>query len=84
MFVLLAHFPICCIQKASFFEDWFKTLCSSLGESSSQPELENKKSLENPKKGMICNAIRSLVQLYNGRKHHAIAEKFEKLENSIQ
>ncbi|PRQ16798.1 hypothetical protein RchiOBHm_Chr7g0188131 [Rosa chinensis] len=72
------------VKKASFFEDWFKALCSSLGESSSQPELENKKSLENPKKEMICNAIRSLIQLYNDRKHHAIAEKFEKLEKSIQ
>ncbi|KAM5571444.1 hypothetical protein ABKV19_011838 [Rosa sericea] len=72
------------VKKASFFEDWFKALCSSLGESSSQPELENKKSLENPKKEMICNAIRSLLQLYNDRKHDAIAEKFEKLEKSIQ
>ncbi|XP_050377176.1 uncharacterized protein LOC126794486 [Argentina anserina] len=69
------------VKKASFFENWFKSLCSSLGESSSQPELENKKSLENPKKEMIRNAIRSLIQLYNGRKHPATAEKFE---NSIQ
>lgn len=84
MFFLVAHFSFCCIQKASFFEDWFKALCSSLGESSAQPELENNKSTENPKKYMISNAILSLIQLYNGRKHHAVAQKFEKLESSIQ
>lgn len=72
------------VKKASFFEDWFKALCSSLGESSAQPELENNKSTENPKKDMISNAILSLIQLYNGRKHHAVAQKFEKLESSIQ
>lgn len=72
------------VKKASFFEDWFKALCSSLGESSAQPELENNKSTENPKKDMISNAILSLIQLYNGRKHHAVAQKFEKLVSSIQ
>ncbi|XP_068305423.1 uncharacterized protein [Pyrus communis] len=70
------------VKKASFLEDWFKVLCSSLGETSSQAELENK-STGNPKNEMICNAIGSLIQLYNSRKHHAIAQKFEKLVNSI-
>ncbi|XP_048445342.1 uncharacterized protein LOC103950747 isoform X2 [Pyrus x bretschneideri] len=71
------------VKKASFLEDWFKVLCSSLGETSSQAELENNKSTGNPKNEMICNAIGSLIQLYNSRKHHAIAQKFEKLVNSI-
>ncbi|KAM1339707.1 hypothetical protein ACFX2I_038454 [Malus domestica] len=72
------------VKKASFLEDWFKALCSSLGEASSQAELENNKSTGNPKNEMICNAIGSLIQLYNSRKHHAIAQKFEKLVNGIQ
>lgn len=72
------------VKKASFLEDWFKALCSSLGETSCQAEVENDKFIENPKKEMIRNAIGSLIQLYNCRKHHAIAQKFDKLVNSIQ
>ncbi|XP_008246195.1 PREDICTED: uncharacterized protein LOC103344370, partial [Prunus mume] len=72
------------VKKASFLEDWFKALCSSLGETSCQAEVENDKFIENPKKEMIRNAIGSLIQLYNWRKHHAIAQKFDKLVNSIQ
>ncbi|CAN6718351.1 unnamed protein product [Malus baccata var. baccata] len=67
------------VKKASFLEDWFKALCLSLGETtSSQAELEDNKSIWNPKK-----EIGTLIQLYNSRKHHAIEQKFEKLANSI-
>nr|XP_028948095.1 HEAT repeat-containing protein 6 [Malus domestica] len=68
------------VKKASFLEDWFKALCLLLGETrSSQGELEDNKSIRNPKK-----EIGTLIQLYNSRKHHAIEQKFEKLANSSE
>ncbi|CAN6585706.1 unnamed protein product [Malus baccata var. baccata] len=67
------------VKKASFLEDWFKALCLLLCETiSSQGDLEDNKSIRNPKK-----EIGTLIQLYNSRKHHAIEQKFEKLANSI-
>ncbi|TXG50166.1 hypothetical protein EZV62_022690 [Acer yangbiense] len=70
------------LKKASFLEDWFKVLCSSLGETSAQPECEND-SVWNQKKEMISNAIRSLIEVYESRNQHAIAEKFKMLESSL-
>lgn len=59
-------------------------LCSSLAATNAEAEVENNNSTGNQKKEMICKAIRSLIEIYRGRKHHAIAEKFEKLENCMR
>ncbi|OMP02756.1 hypothetical protein COLO4_10863 [Corchorus olitorius] len=50
-------------QKASFLEDWFKRLCSSVRETSAQSEIESD-SLGNQKKEMISRAIQSLIAVY--------------------
>ncbi|GMP35302.1 hypothetical protein CsSME_00007790 [Camellia sinensis var. sinensis] len=70
------------VKKASFLEEWFKMLCLSLGETSTQLEAENN-STENQKKGMISRAMRSLIEVYESRDHLATAQKFNKLANSI-
>jgi hypothetical protein len=57
-------------------------LCSSLGETITCSEFENM-SLRDQKKEMISKAIRSLVEVYKGRKYHSIVHKLEKLDNSI-
>ncbi|XAR71521.1 hypothetical protein NMG60_11028837 [Bertholletia excelsa] len=68
------------VKKASFLEEWFG-LCLR-GETDPQLEGE-KKSTENQKKEMISSAIRSLIEVYEGRSHLANAQKFNKLANSI-
>ncbi|XVE58219.1 hypothetical protein DITRI_Ditri04bG0152400 [Diplodiscus trichospermus] len=69
-------------QKASFLEDWFKRLCSSLGETTAQPEIQSD-SIANQKKEMISKAIQSLIEVYEGNNQHTISEKFKKLEGSV-
>lgn len=64
------------VKKAAFLEEWFKALCSSLGETSTQPEADRKKE-------MISQAVQSLTEVYKSRNHHAIAQKFENLTNNI-
>ncbi|OMO95180.1 Armadillo-like helical [Corchorus capsularis] len=51
------------IKKASFLEDWFKRLCTSVRETSAQSEIESD-SLGNQKKEMISKAIQSLIAVY--------------------
>ncbi|XVF10239.1 hypothetical protein REPUB_Repub07fG0165800 [Reevesia pubescens] len=70
------------VKKATFLEDWFKMLCSSLGETSAQPEIESD-SIGNQKKEMISKAIQSLVEVYEGKNQHTISLKFKKLDSSI-
>ncbi|KAF2313562.1 hypothetical protein GH714_011735 [Hevea brasiliensis] len=65
------------VKKASFLEDWLKGLCSTLGETSS-PETGSQK------KQVISKAIHSLIEVYESNNHRAIAQKFEKLNNSMQ
>ncbi|XP_057969644.1 uncharacterized protein LOC131158794 isoform X2 [Malania oleifera] len=65
------------VKKASFFEEWFKVLCSSLGTVSEAD-------LENQKKEMITRAIQSLIEVYEGRNNKANAERFKSLVNSMQ
>ncbi|KDP25186.1 hypothetical protein JCGZ_20342 [Jatropha curcas] len=69
------------VKKAPFLEEWLKVVCSSLGETSSGTEAGN--SSGNQKKQVIAMAIRSLIEVFERNNHHAIAEKFEKLYNSI-
>ncbi|KAJ7015182.1 hypothetical protein NC653_004479 [Populus alba x Populus x berolinensis] len=70
------------VKKAPFLEEWFKGLCSSLGETSSQSEAGS--SIEDQKKHMISKAIQSLIEVYKSRNHQSVAQKFEELSNSIQ
>lgn len=70
------------VKKAPFLEEWFKGLCSSLGETSSQPEAGS--SIGDQKKHMISKAIQSLIKVYESRNHQSAAQKFEELSNSIQ
>lgn len=70
------------IKKATFFEEWFKVLCASLGEISTQSEADSS-SNKSQKTEIVCKAIKSLVDLYEAMNHHAIAERFKKLLNSI-
>ncbi|KAJ6313915.1 hypothetical protein OIU78_017547 [Salix suchowensis] len=70
------------VKKAPFLEEWFKGLCSSLGETSSQSEAGS--SIGDQKKLMISMAIQSLIEVYESRNHQPIVQKFKKLSNSIQ
>ncbi|XP_030951658.1 HEAT repeat-containing protein 6 isoform X2 [Quercus lobata] len=70
------------VKKASFLEEWFKVLCLSLGETSDQSEFENIY-LGDQKKEMISKALRSLIEVFKGRKHHSMVQKLEKLDSSI-
>lgn len=70
------------VKKASFLEEWLKMLCSSLGETSTQSEIENKY-LGDQKKEMISKALQSLIEVFKDRKHHSMVQKLEKLDHSI-
>ncbi|PPD93147.1 hypothetical protein GOBAR_DD09903 [Gossypium barbadense] len=69
--------------KASFLEDWFKMLYSSLGETSSQSDVVGSDSVGNRKKEMIAKAIQSIIEVYESTDQHTICQKFKKLNNSI-
>ncbi|KAK9275882.1 hypothetical protein L1049_023156 [Liquidambar formosana] len=70
------------VKKASFLEEWFKVLCSSLEEASTQPVADTN-SIGKQKREMISKAIGSLIKVYQGRNHHTVAQRFEKLVDSI-
>ncbi|OVA09399.1 HEAT [Macleaya cordata] len=79
------------VKKASFLEEWLKSLCSSLVETGNQPG-EGATSAENQKDGslssmqkkeMIAKTIRSLKEVYERSNHHAIARRFEKLIDCV-
>ncbi|XP_054824289.1 uncharacterized protein LOC129322185 isoform X2 [Prosopis cineraria] len=69
------------VKKASFLEDWFVALCSSV-EEACQLDAQDK-SIEDRKKVMISRAIQSLMEVYNEKEHHAIAQSFEELKNKV-
>ncbi|KAL1086589.1 hypothetical protein V6Z11_D08G124900 [Gossypium hirsutum] len=71
------------VKKASFLEDWFKMLYSSLGETSSQSDVVGSDSVGNRKKEMIAKAIQSIIEVYESTDQHTICQKFKKLNNSI-
>uniref|UniRef100_A0A803QMU6 DUF4042 domain-containing protein n=1 Tax=Cannabis sativa TaxID=3483 RepID=A0A803QMU6_CANSA len=70
------------VKKASFVEEWLKGVCtssSSTSSSSSEASL-----VGNQKKEMICKAIGSLIELFQGINQYAIAHKFQNLlDNNI-
>ncbi|KAK2981971.1 hypothetical protein RJ640_019191 [Escallonia rubra] len=71
------------VKKASFLEEWLKKLCSCMGETSTRFEGKQNPTW-NQKKEVIAKAIKSLVEVYESRNHHAIALRFDKLENSMR
>ncbi|KAK8583569.1 hypothetical protein V6N12_067835 [Hibiscus sabdariffa] len=62
------------VKKASFLEEWFKMLYSSLGETSAQSE-----TVGNQKKEMISKAIDSMIEVYESTNQQTICQKFKKL-----
>ncbi|XWS38093.1 hypothetical protein CRYUN_Cryun19dG0101100 [Craigia yunnanensis] len=70
------------VKKASFLEDWFKMLYSSLGEATAPSGIESD-SVGNQKKEMISKAVQSLIEVYEGKNQHTISQKFKKLDSSI-
>ncbi|KAA3470163.1 HEAT repeat-containing protein 6 isoform X2 [Gossypium australe] len=71
------------VKKASFLEDWFKMLYSSLGETSSESDVVGSDSVGNQKKEMIAKAIQSIIEVYESTDQHTICQKFKKLNNGI-
>ncbi|XP_039045292.1 HEAT repeat-containing protein 6 isoform X2 [Hibiscus syriacus] len=67
------------VKKASFLEDWFKTLYSSLGETSEQSETVGCDSVGNQKKEMISKAVQSMIEVYQSTNQQSICQKFKKL-----
>ncbi|XVE64543.1 hypothetical protein DITRI_Ditri07aG0108700 [Diplodiscus trichospermus] len=70
------------VKKATFLEDWFKMLHSSVWEASAQTEIESD-SVGNQKKEMISKALQSLIEVYEGKNQHTISQKFKMLKSSI-
>ncbi|XP_031397671.1 HEAT repeat-containing protein 6 isoform X2 [Punica granatum] len=71
------------VKKASFLEEWLKGLCSSVKDISAPTEIESVNTV-NQKKEVISKALRSLTEVFEGMNHHATAQKFEVLYQSIQ
>ncbi|XP_062195572.1 uncharacterized protein LOC133898826 [Phragmites australis] len=77
------------IKKASFLEDWLKSLCSSFNNDEHQPlptVTINDEDFFSPnvtQKVMLCSAVKSLLDVYTSRSQQTIAQRFEQLARSI-
>ncbi|KAK4433593.1 HEAT repeat-containing protein 6 [Sesamum alatum] len=72
------------IKKASFLELWIKDLCSSLGNTSnSHDEVKNLVSVDQ-KKDVIFRTIQSLIEVYECASHHVLAQRFDRLADSLR
>lgn len=71
------------VQKASFLEEWLKGLCSSVKDISGPTESENL-SAGNQKKEIISKSLLSLIEVFESMNHHATAQKFKVLLQSVQ
>jgi hypothetical protein len=77
------------VQKASFLEDWLKSLCTSFSSTEHQPlptEAINDEDGFSPnvtQKAMLSSAVQSLLGIYAGRNQHAITQRFEQLAASL-
>ncbi|CAM8995952.1 unnamed protein product [Rhodiola kirilowii] len=69
------------LKKASWFEEWLKALCKSLGQSIYEPRGDI--NVSERKKYMISNAVRSLAKLYEDLNRQAIAQRFKLLLESL-
>lgn len=70
------------VKKSSFFEVWLKELCLSLGDTSGRREDEHI-STEVQKKEVILKAIKSLVEIFEARNYHSVAQRFEDLRSTL-
>lgn len=81
----MCHFE----QKASFLEDWLKSLCSSFNSAGDQPlasESINGEDGFSPnvsQKVMLSSAVKSLLDVYTSGNQQTIAQRFEQLARSI-
>ncbi|KAL0391640.1 UNVERIFIED_CONTAM: Dynamin-2B [Sesamum radiatum] len=72
------------IKKASFLELWIKDLCSSLGSTSnSHDEVKHLVSVDQ-KKDVIFRTIQSLIEVYECASDHVLAQRFDRLANSVR
>lgn len=77
------------MQKASFLEDWLKSLCASFSKDEHQPlpkEAINDEDGFSPnvtQKVMLSSAVQSLLGIYAGRNQQVITQKFEQLAASV-
>ncbi|TKW08942.1 hypothetical protein SEVIR_6G058000v4 [Setaria viridis] len=77
------------IKKASFLEDWLKSLCTSFSNTEHQPlpmEAINEEDGFSPnvtQKVMLSSAVQSLLGIYAGRNQQAITQRFEQLAASL-
>lgn len=74
-------------KKASFLEEWLKSLCSSLAyevsdQSTSKVSIDIQQDglvSSQQKKAMMSKALRSLLEIYESSNNQSIARRFEKL-----
>uniref|UniRef100_A0A9I9CMF7 DUF4042 domain-containing protein n=1 Tax=Cucumis melo TaxID=3656 RepID=A0A9I9CMF7_CUCME len=71
------------VKKATFLEEWFKKLCSSVGERSNWRGDSEDNSTNNQKREMILKALRSLIEVYTSSNQSAISQRFENLVKGI-
>ncbi|XP_008437482.2 uncharacterized protein LOC103482890 isoform X1 [Cucumis melo] len=71
------------VKKATFLEEWFKKLCSSVGERSNWRGDSEDNSTNNQKREMILKALRSLIEVYTNSNQSAISQRFENLVKGI-
>lgn len=70
------------VKKSSFFEEWLRELCLSLWDTSGRGEDEHI-STEVQKKEMIVKAIKSLVEIFEARNYHSVAQRFKDLRCTL-
>ncbi|XP_010934593.1 uncharacterized protein [Elaeis guineensis] len=79
-------------KRAPFLEEWFQKLCLALKEADDQPSASQTASSENhgdgstlyvPNKAMLSRGMKSLLDVYKHSNHQTIAQRFEKLANSL-
>nr|ACF22785.1 hypothetical protein-5 [Brachypodium distachyon] len=76
-------------KKATFLEDWLKSLCSSFNNTEDQPPVSKTINDEDgfspnvSQKVMLSSAVMSLLEVYKSGNQQAIAQRFEHLARSI-
>ncbi|XP_073043626.1 uncharacterized protein [Primulina eburnea] len=71
------------IKKAVFLELWIKELCSSLGDASNSGDQVKNMASTDQKKELVSRTVHSLIEVYERSNHRHIAQRFEKLANSL-
>ncbi|KAF0900376.1 hypothetical protein E2562_031574 [Oryza meyeriana var. granulata] len=78
------------IKKASFLEDWLKSLCSLFNNVEDQPLAnepihdEDGFSPNVAQKVMLSSAVKSLLDVYTSENLHTVAQRFEQLARSLE